>query len=124
MVELLIGDGESQTLLTAHKALLTKSPFFEEKLSPSPSPTRLELLDFDLDAVSCFLEYLYTGEYFPHKLPNSTLQSDPGTPKTDNSGAQLLKHARVYTLAETLGLPVPFTHPSPFFLFPRAKKSN
>ncbi|KAL8804967.1 MAG: hypothetical protein Q9200_005613 [Gallowayella weberi] len=35
MIELLIGNGDSQTLLMAHKALLTKSPFFTQKLSSS-----------------------------------------------------------------------------------------
>lgn len=105
MVELLIGSGDSQTLLMAHKALLTKSPFFSEKLA-STSSTRIELADDDLDAMSCFLEYLYTGEYFPHKLPNGSLEPDPSTPKIDDSGVQLLKHARVYTLAEKLAMPV------------------
>ncbi|KAL8722040.1 MAG: hypothetical protein Q9225_001416 [Loekoesia sp. 1 TL-2023] len=104
MVELLVGSGDSQTLLTAHKALLTKSPFFSEKLASSTS-TRIDLLDDDLDAISCFLEYLYTGEYFPHKLSSGTLESDPSAPKIDDSGAQLLKHAKVYTLAEKLGMP-------------------
>lgn len=102
MVELLIGTGDSQTLLMAHKALLTKSPFFKEKLA---STNRMELGDDDLDAMSCFLEYLYTGEYFPHKLPSGSLESDPSLPKIDDSGAQLLKHARVYTLAEKLDMP-------------------
>ncbi|KAL8943502.1 MAG: hypothetical protein Q9216_001037 [Gyalolechia sp. 2 TL-2023] len=104
MVELLIGSGDSQTLLMAHKALLTKSPFFSEKLA-STSSTRIELSDDDLDAMSCFLEYLYTGEYFPHKLPSGSLESDPLAPATDNSGDQLLKHAKVYTLAEKLVMP-------------------
>ncbi|KAL8704623.1 MAG: hypothetical protein Q9201_002209 [Fulgogasparrea decipioides] len=104
MIELLIGSDPSQTLLTAHKALVTRSPFFAEKLASS-SDTRVELTDEDLDAISCFLEYLYTGEYFPHKLPSGNLEPDPSAPKIDDSGAQLLKHARVYTLAEKLGMP-------------------
>ncbi|KAL8834828.1 MAG: hypothetical protein Q9170_003570 [Blastenia crenularia] len=104
MVELVIGNGDLQTLLHAHKALLTKAPFFIEKLASSSS-TRIEMVDDDLDATSCFLEYLYTGEYFPHKLSSGTLESDPSAPKIDDSGAQLLKHAKVYTLAEKLGMP-------------------
>ncbi|KAL8737838.1 MAG: hypothetical protein Q9181_001280 [Wetmoreana brouardii] len=104
MIELLIGSGPSQTLLTAHKALLTRSPFFAEKFTASFN-TRVELTDEDLDAISCFLEYLYTGEYFPHKLPSGNLEPDPSAPKIDDSGAQLLKHARVYTLAEKLSMP-------------------
>ncbi|KAL8682292.1 MAG: hypothetical protein Q9186_001661 [Xanthomendoza sp. 1 TL-2023] len=104
MIELLIGNGNAQTLLMAHKALLTKSPFFTQKLSASDSK-RIELVDDDLDAMSCFLEYLYTGEYFPHKRPNGTLEADPSAPETDKTGDQLLKHAKVYTLAEKLEMP-------------------
>lgn len=105
MIELLIGSGDDQTLLMAHKALLTKSPFFTQKLSSSDSK-RIELGEDDLDAMSCFLEYLYTGEYFPHKLSSGNLEVDPSLPKVDESGAQLLKHAKVYTLAEKLEMPV------------------
>lgn len=68
---------------------------------------RIDLVDEDLDAVGCFLEFLYTGDYFPRKTATNPreLERDPGTPKVDTSGDQLLKHARVYTLAETLNLP-------------------
>jgi hypothetical protein len=56
--------------------------------------------------VGCFLEFLYTGDYFPRKIPGSRdLERDPGTPLVDETGDQLLKHARVYTLGETLSLP-------------------
>jgi hypothetical protein len=67
---------------------------------------RIDLIDEDLDAVGCFLEFLYTGDYFPRKILNTReLERDPNTPKVDETGDQLLKHARVYTLAETLSLP-------------------
>lgn len=69
----------------------------------------MELPDYELDAVGCFLQYLYTGEYFPKKLHDSrSLEHDPSIPKIDNTGEQLLKHARVYVLAERLGMPVSF----------------
>jgi hypothetical protein len=56
--------------------------------------------------VGCFLEYLYTNDYFPRKIAGSRdLERDPATPEVDESGDQLLKHARVYTLAENLQLP-------------------
>lgn len=59
-----------------------------------------------MDAVGCFLEYLYTGDYFPKKVPGQrTLETDPSIPKVDESGDQLLKHARVYTLAEKFQVP-------------------
>jgi hypothetical protein len=55
--------------------------------------------------VGCFLEFLYTGEYFPSKVPGTrALEVDASTPKVDETGEQLLKHARVYTLAEKFGL--------------------
>lgn len=60
-----------------------------------------------MDAVGCFLEFLYTGEYFPKKIANTrVLESDPSLPQIDDTGAQLLKHARVYTLAFKFGLPL------------------
>jgi hypothetical protein len=63
------------------------------------------LKDENLDAVGCFLEYLYTGEYFPQKIAGQRgLVNDPSMPDLDQTGEQLLKHARVYTLAEKLGM--------------------
>jgi hypothetical protein len=54
--------------------------------------------------MGCFLEYLYTGEYFPKKLPGQrVLEDDPSAPAVDDTGDQLLKHARVYTLADKFG---------------------
>lgn len=55
--------------------------------------------------MGCCLEYLYTGEYFPKKLVGQrSLEADPTVPSVDDTGEQLLKHARVYTLADKLGL--------------------
>ncbi|KAI4135310.1 MAG: hypothetical protein LQ347_000795 [Umbilicaria vellea] len=112
IVELLIGTGDHQTLLTAHQALLTRSPFFVNaitKFSESATSRRIPLPMESLDAVGCFLQYLYTGEYFPRKLDDARdtagLEQDPDMPSIDDTGDQLLKHARVYTLADKLGLP-------------------
>lgn len=70
------------------------------------SSRSIDLIDEDLDAVGCFLEYLYTNDYFPRKIAGTRdLERDPATPEVDESGDQLLKHARVYTLAESLRLP-------------------
>lgn len=70
---------------------------------------RIPLPSESLDAVGCFLQYLYTGEYFPRKLDDALdsagLEHDPDVPSIDDTGDQLLKHARVYTLADKLGLP-------------------
>ena len=69
-------------------------------------PRQIELLGEDIDAVGSFLEYLYTGDYFPKKVPGQrTLENDPSLPGVDETGEQLLRHARVYTLAEKVGLP-------------------
>ena len=55
--------------------------------------------------MGCFLEFLYTGDYFPKKVPGQrTLEKDPSIPDVDMTGEQLLKHAKVYTLAEKFGL--------------------
>ncbi|RDL38159.1 Uncharacterized protein BP5553_05592 [Venustampulla echinocandica] len=108
-VGLLVGQGDEQGLLTAHQALLTKSPWFKEQCERFGDDIRersITLVDEDLDAVGCFLEFLYTGDYFPRKIVGTRdLERDPQEPLVDESGDQLLKHARVYTLADTLGLP-------------------
>ncbi|KAF5007283.1 hypothetical protein FDECE_6372 [Fusarium decemcellulare] len=107
IVTLLIGSGD-QSLLTAHQGLLTQSPYFKDicdSFVEDGSPRQIELPDYDIETVGSFLEYLYTGEYFPKKLPNQrVLESDPSIPSVDNSGDQLLKHARIYTLAEKFGV--------------------
>lgn len=113
VVELVVGGrngGDKEpTVITAHQALLTKSPFFAQRLSDlsDSEPKRVELPDETLDAVGCFLQYQYTGEYFPRRLPSvpDGLEQDPSVPMVDETGAQLLKHARIYNLAEKLGLP-------------------
>lgn len=69
-------------------------------------PRHLDLADENLDAIGSFLEYLYTGDYFPKKIPGQrNLESDPAIPSVDDDGDQLLRHARVYTLANKFGLP-------------------
>ncbi|KAI0882079.1 uncharacterized protein GGS22DRAFT_171482 [Annulohypoxylon maeteangense] len=108
VVTLLVGTGESETLLTAHQALLTQSPWFLDAcaaFTDDGSPRQIDLAGEELDAVGCFLEFLYTGDYFPKKLPGQrTLEPDPSIPAVDETGEQLLKHARVYTLAEKFGV--------------------
>ncbi|CAG7559274.1 unnamed protein product [Fusarium equiseti] len=107
IVTLLIGSGD-QSILSAHQGLLTQSPYFKDicdTFVEDGSPRQIELPDYDIDTVGSFLEYLYTGEYFPKKLPGQrVLESDPTIPSVDNSGDQLLKHARIYTLAEKFGV--------------------
>ncbi|KAK5211826.1 hypothetical protein LTR47_003754 [Exophiala xenobiotica] len=107
IVQLVVGSGEDETTLTAHKAILTQSPYFSDLLSNvEDDQLTIALPDESLDAVGCFLQYQYTGEYFPRRLANTAdgLESDPSVPPVDDTGAQLLKHARVYTLAQKLGI--------------------
>ncbi|KAI1781302.1 hypothetical protein F4818DRAFT_398670 [Hypoxylon cercidicola] len=108
VVTLVVGNGEGETILTAHQALLTLSPFFSDAcaaFTDDGSPRQIDLPTEELDAVGCFLEFLYTGDYFPKKLPGQrTLEPDPSIPSVDETGEQLLKHARVYTLAEKFGM--------------------
>lgn len=56
-------------------------------------------------AVGNFLQFLYTGEYYPRRLEGErTLERDPAVPAIDTTGDQLLLHARTYTLADKLGM--------------------
>ncbi|KAI0602953.1 hypothetical protein F4775DRAFT_598127 [Biscogniauxia sp. FL1348] len=108
VVTLLVGSEDTETILTAHQALLVQSPFFADAcaaFADDGSPRQIELPGEDIDAVGCFLEYLYTGDYFPRKIAGQrTLEQDPSLPSVDETGQQLLKHARVYTLAEKFGM--------------------
>ncbi|KAK4160677.1 hypothetical protein QBC43DRAFT_219272 [Cladorrhinum sp. PSN259] len=105
MVTLLIGSGENETILTAHQQLLTQSPYFAERCAEFTDDGSIELPGEDLDAMGSFLEFLYTGDYFPKKIAGQrTLEKDPSIPEVDYTGDQLLKHAKVYTLAEKFGL--------------------
>ncbi|KAL1999151.1 hypothetical protein VTN02DRAFT_4966 [Thermoascus thermophilus] len=109
IVELVIGRGEEETTLTAHEALLIESPFFAEAIArlKETDSRRIHLPDESIDAMGCFLQFQYTGEYFPRRVntPGGGLEPDPSVPDIDDTGDQLLKHARVYTLAEKLGMP-------------------
>lgn len=109
IVRLIVGNDGDETTLTAHKAIIEQSDFLKDRLSSQTDEDDLVvyLPDESLDAVGCFLQYQYTGEYFPRRLANipDGLEPDPSIPTVDDTGDQLLKHARVYTLAEKLGLP-------------------
>ena len=65
---------------------------------------RIELSSEDLPATASFLEYLYREDYFPTVRGNQ-LEEDLTVPSPDQDGVALLRHARVYTLAQRFGLP-------------------
>ncbi|KAK5659643.1 hypothetical protein OQA88_850 [Cercophora sp. LCS_1] len=108
VVTLIVGGGDSEQVLTAHQGLLWQSTYFKEQcaeFTDDGSPRTIELPGEDIDAVGCFLEFLYTGDYFPKKIPGQRqLEKDPSIPDVDMTGDQLLKHAKVYTLADKFGL--------------------
>ncbi|TKA71765.1 hypothetical protein B0A49_02631 [Cryomyces minteri] len=107
VVELVVGTGDAATSLSAHQGLLVQSPYFEEacaNFSDSTVRRIVELPSEDLEATGSFLEWLYVGEYFP-RCSSQSLEPDPSIPNPDDSGTALLRHARVYTLAQKLQLP-------------------
>ena len=96
--------------LTAIRSVYTRSPSRNLPCLTHPvhysQTRRIALPTDDLDAIGCFLQFQYTGEYFPRRIPSTdTLEPDPSSPAVDDTGAQLLKHARVYTLADKLSIP-------------------
>ncbi|KAL4937459.1 hypothetical protein BDV06DRAFT_73473 [Aspergillus oleicola] len=98
VVELIVGSDDKKTAMTAHQTLLLESPVLAEKVkSFDDGPRRIELPEDDVEAFGYFLQYQYTRDY---------TTSQPEVPaKADDNGEQLLKHARVYTLAGKLGIP-------------------
>lgn len=123
IVEIIVGRGDDQTVLTAHQNLLEESPFltkFVNKFESSgpvrrfPScknhcmekldtglidgQRRISLPDENVDAFGCFLQFQYTRDY-------TTAQSETPNESQQRSGEELLRHARIYTLADKLGLP-------------------
>ncbi|KAE8321150.1 hypothetical protein BDV39DRAFT_212628 [Aspergillus sergii] len=106
IVELTIGNGETKTTLTAHQRLLLESPLLAERVAvfDSSGPRRIELPDEDVEAFGSFLQFQYTGNY-NSSLADASNDKGAAVGEIDDSGEQLLKHARVYTLAEKLGIP-------------------
>ncbi|EAW06268.1 uncharacterized protein ACLA_079520 [Aspergillus clavatus NRRL 1] len=106
IVELAVGQGDNKTLLTAHQSLLLESPLLGEAVAAfgESGHRRIELPDEDVEAFGCFLQFQYTHEYSASHSDSSADQ-DAVIGEIDDSGEKLLKHARVYTLAEKLGMP-------------------
>jgi len=51
------------------------------------------------------LEWLYKGDYFPSLSGSQSMEYDPTIPQPDEEGVALLRHGRIYTLAQRFGLP-------------------
>ncbi|KAJ5637287.1 hypothetical protein N7490_007166 [Penicillium lividum] len=100
-VDIVVGQGDDETVFKAHQSLLLESPFLNEfvKHFESTGPRRIMLPTENVEAFGCFLEFQYTRDY-------TVSQNETGlTNGSDDGGDQLLRHARIYTLAEKLGLP-------------------
>ncbi|KAG9561945.1 hypothetical protein KCU71_g7950, partial [Aureobasidium melanogenum] len=106
IIELSVGNEDNVTVLHAHQRLLEQSPVLDEKIAAlaESENRRIELPKEDLTATACFLEFLYKNDYFP-TLSGSSLETDPEIPVPDTEGMALLRHARVYTLAQRFGVP-------------------
>ncbi|KAJ5679134.1 hypothetical protein N7462_007378 [Penicillium macrosclerotiorum] len=75
--------GPGQRLFAAHEAILTTSPFFAAQCAaqpisppsrahPIPHPTKqIDLPDEQPEVLSCVLEFLYKGDYYPRLRHNS-----------------------------------------------------
>ncbi|KAJ5084293.1 hypothetical protein NUU61_008872, partial [Penicillium alfredii] len=105
IVEILVGQGEHETTLTAHQTLLLESPFLSEFVDKfeGSGPRRISLPDEHVEAFGCYLQFQYTRDYSVNQTENPSGSLEPEA--ADDSGDQLLRHARIYTLAEKLGLP-------------------
>ncbi|KAJ5605902.1 hypothetical protein N7510_008683 [Penicillium lagena] len=102
IVEIVVGQGDNETVLTAHQSLLYDSPFLSELVSnfEASGPRRIHLPNENIEAFGCFLQFQYTRDY----SVSSTGSPGPGA-GADESENHLLRHAWVYTLAAKLGLP-------------------
>ncbi|OQD79576.1 hypothetical protein PENANT_c048G06988 [Penicillium antarcticum] len=96
---------EPPTVLTALQTLLLESPFlvklvqeFEASGPVSRSCIQIKLPEEDVDAFGCDLQFQYTRDY-------TVPQPDSTDPAVNYGSETLLRHARIYTLADKLGLP-------------------
>ncbi|KAI9719931.1 MAG: hypothetical protein M1828_005969 [Chrysothrix sp. TS-e1954] len=110
IVQLNVGADAEATTLSAHQDLLTKSPWFESACADFDTARDrvIDLTEEDVPAMGSVLEYLYNGECFPRRVGtgrDGTLEHDPTSPIPDNTGATLLKHARIYNLADKFFMP-------------------
>lgn len=106
VVQILVGSDPQATVVTAHQDLLTRSLYFEQVCSELTSNRRrIELPDDDVEAVGSVIEYLYLGDYFPRGTKEGDLEIHPSLPDVDQQGDLLLKHARIYTLAQKFMMP-------------------
>ncbi|MCJ1462195.1 hypothetical protein MMC07_000795 [Pseudocyphellaria aurata] len=116
--------GRDQRLFAAHEDVLSLSPFFSAALKGQfyeSASKRVDLPDEEPEILSCVLEYLYKGDYYPRLLHNKRRNSweleDSQNPNTFGGrgsfestinhtgvGGVLLKDTAIYCTAEKFGL--------------------
>ncbi|KAJ5245980.1 hypothetical protein N7468_000963 [Penicillium chermesinum] len=124
--------GPEQRLFAAHEAILRASPVFAEQCrSQTPSPPsrahpyiqrpgkRIELPDEQPEVLSCVLEFLYKGDYYPrlrHNARRRAWELEESSVDADGQsvGATvwhhkvrevILRDTAIYCAAQKLGLP-------------------
>lgn len=104
-IKVQVGSGCNTTSFQVPKHILLQSPTLAKKLN---TEDRISFSNEDPNTVASFVEYLYTREYFPRRLanPSDELEKDSSLPHVDTTGEQLIKHAKIYFLAQKLQLPV------------------
>jgi hypothetical protein len=116
--------GHEQRLFAAHEDVLYHSPFFAAALKGNfleGSSKRVELPEEEPEILSCVLEYLYKGDYYPRLMHNKRrntydLEGAPqdlkngGRGSSDSTiylsavGGNVLRDTLVYCAAERYGL--------------------
>jgi len=115
--------GHDQRMFAAHEEVLTVSPFFSAALKDQwldVSTKRVELPDEEPEILSCVLEYLYKGDYYPRLLPdkrrNTWVLEDAQDEKNGGRGSceatiyisavggEVLRDTVIYCAAEKYGL--------------------
>ncbi|KAJ6080328.1 hypothetical protein N7467_010081 [Penicillium canescens] len=136
--------GPQKRLFAAHEAILSASPFFAAQVqsqvqtqTPTPSRTRtpprhpsklIDLPDEQAEVLSCVLEFLYKGDYYPRLRHNATKRAweledvDTDTAGSDGdgelsqgamatvyhhrAGCVILRDTAIYCAAQKYNLPV------------------
>ncbi|CAL3963499.1 hypothetical protein PZA11_001100 [Diplocarpon coronariae] len=119
--------GREGRLFAAHEDVLALSPFFAAACRAQflgAGSKRIDLPDEEPEILSCVLEYLYKGDYYPRLIHNKRrnsweLEDAISTPNPENTGGRgsveattyissvgehLLKDTVIYCVAEKYGL--------------------
>ncbi|KAK5795895.1 hypothetical protein VI817_005180 [Penicillium citrinum] len=118
--------GPEKRLFAAHESILCASPYFADYCDPqSPSPLpiphfqhpgkRIELPDESPEILSCVLEFLYKGDYYPRlqhnarrrtwELEDARADGNPGTTVYHHRAGLILRDTAIYST----NLIVPFS---------------